>query len=217
MANPSTLTAEEPHLHAAHATNKTYVNIAIILAVITAVEIGAIYLPWPDVVKFVLLGILSIAKFAMVCMFFMHLYFDSRLLTFLFAAGLVLGVLTTLTLKALMYVPSLSPPPKPAAVALKPPDAKRGMVVFETVGCTACHFTKDVPGQAIGPELDGIGTRGATRIKGMDAKAYVEQSIESPQAFIVTGFEDKAQMANLRGNMDDQEYADLVTYLISLK
>jgi cytochrome c oxidase subunit 4 len=76
----------------AHPSNRTYVIVAAILGVITAVEVAVFYL---DALKPVLVPILltlSAAKFTMVVGFFMHLKFDSRLYRALFIGPLVVAI-----------------------------------------------------------------------------------------------------------------------------
>lgn len=75
-----------------HPTPLVYVQIGLILAVITAVEVVAYYL---DIARGALLAVLltlSIAKFVLVVLWFMHLRFDSRLFSILFSGGLVLVI-----------------------------------------------------------------------------------------------------------------------------
>jgi cytochrome c oxidase subunit 2 len=54
-----------------------------------------------------------------------------------------------------------------------------------TYGCGACHALSaaNAAGQ-IGPNLDGIGTRAASRVAGLSAEEYLRQSILEPNAFI---------------------------------
>ncbi len=67
-----------------------YVRVAVILATITAVEVAIYYLKFPKyTLIFGLMG-LSIVKFTLVAMFFMHLRFDSRVFTAFFAGGLLM-------------------------------------------------------------------------------------------------------------------------------
>ena len=82
----------------AHPTPARYTAIALILAVITIVEVVIVYLEFLRPVLIPLLGVLSITKFAMVAMFFMHLKFDDRLFSVLFIGGVLLatGVLVAL-------------------------------------------------------------------------------------------------------------------------
>ena len=76
-----------------HPSDRKYVNIAIILAVITAAEVVTFYVE--DELGSLLAPILivmMIVKFAIVAAYFMHLKFDSNLLTRVFVAGIVLAV-----------------------------------------------------------------------------------------------------------------------------
>ena len=81
-----------------HPSPSRYVAIAGILAVITAIEVWIVYQDYLNDVMIPLLILLSIGKFALVVMYFMHLKFDSKLLSILFVGGLLLtiGVLTAL-------------------------------------------------------------------------------------------------------------------------
>jgi len=73
------------------ASDKQYIVIALILAVMTPAEVT---LSYNDVGPLVLpaLLILMVAKFITVVSYFMHLKFDNKLFTFLFYLGLVLAV-----------------------------------------------------------------------------------------------------------------------------
>jgi len=96
---------EEPADEGAHAhpSSQTYVRIAIILAVITLVEVVIWYIPTIRAALVPALLILSLAKFLMVVGFFMHLRFDSRLYRFMFGAGLVLTLGVYLALLAMLW------------------------------------------------------------------------------------------------------------------
>ena len=68
-----------------------YVQIAMLLAVITGVEIVAIGLPFSKLLLISSLVILSIVKFLFVIFYFMHLRWDKVFCTILFFIGLVLA------------------------------------------------------------------------------------------------------------------------------
>ena len=75
-----------------HATVKTYINVAIVLAIITAVEVASLYIPGiPGSVLVISLLAMSAAKFALVAMFFMHLRYDARPLTAVFVGPLLIA------------------------------------------------------------------------------------------------------------------------------
>lgn len=75
-----------------HATIGTYLKIAAILSVITALEFAVIYIRRLTPILIPLLLTLSAGKFALVVMYFMHLRYDRKPLTFLFVAPLLLAV-----------------------------------------------------------------------------------------------------------------------------
>ena len=81
----------EPHAHGEHATIGTYVKVAIILTVVTALEFSAIYIRALTPILVPLLLVLSLGKFALVILFFMHLRYDTRALSALFVGPLVLA------------------------------------------------------------------------------------------------------------------------------
>ena len=81
----------EPHAHGEHATIGTYVKVAIILTVVTALEFSVIYIRALTPILVPLLLVLSLGKFALVILFFMHLRYDARALSALFVGPLVLA------------------------------------------------------------------------------------------------------------------------------
>jgi len=84
----------QPHEQAqqAHPSNRTYVLVAAILGVITAVEVAVFYLEVLHPVLVPILLSLSAAKFTMVVGFFMHLKFDARLYRALFVGPLLVAI-----------------------------------------------------------------------------------------------------------------------------
>jgi cytochrome c oxidase subunit 4 len=92
--------AESPdHAHE-HPTWKQYKWVALILTVITIIEVAAYYIPAlvasPAFVPSLL--IMSAAKFAIVVMYYMHLKYDHRLFRALFTGPLAIAVATLLAL-----------------------------------------------------------------------------------------------------------------------
>ena len=78
--------------HTGHPSPLTYFKIAMILVVITAVEVGIFYVEALGRGIIPILTVLSIGKFALVGMFYMHLKYDARLFVSFFVGGLVLAV-----------------------------------------------------------------------------------------------------------------------------
>ena len=71
-----------------------YIQIAMILAVITGVEVVLIYLPLTKGLVVGTLVTLSAVKFMFVIFYFMHLRWDKIFCTILFFIGLILGGFT---------------------------------------------------------------------------------------------------------------------------
>jgi cytochrome c oxidase subunit IV len=84
-------------------TDRQYVMVALILAVITAMEVYASYADWLGAAFIPLLLFLMAVKFVSVVLYFMHLKFDSRVFSWLFYSGLFLAlgvyIATLLTFK----------------------------------------------------------------------------------------------------------------------
>ena len=74
---------------AAHPTPKQYWIIALILAVVTAIEIAIPSIPALDPIKVPALLILGVIKFWIVVAFFMHLRYEPFTMNFMFYFGLV--------------------------------------------------------------------------------------------------------------------------------
>ena len=102
MDSSHTATAAAHAPGGGHATVQTYIRIAVILAIITAIEIGAVYVPGlPSRALVTVIIISGILKFALVVAFFMHLRYDSKLLTVLFVGPLVIATGIILAIMAL--------------------------------------------------------------------------------------------------------------------
>jgi cytochrome c oxidase subunit 4 len=93
VASGQAAAAHGAHAEAGHASVGFYWMIGGVLGVITALEVAVFYIPAMAPVLVPVLLALSAAKFALVVMFFMHLRFDSTILTGLFGAGLLLATL----------------------------------------------------------------------------------------------------------------------------
>ena len=90
MSAPAHAVAAHDHGHD-ESKFQIYVQIAMLLAVITGVEIIAVYLPFAKWLLVSGLVILSTVKFMFVIFFFMHLRWDKPFCTILFFIGLVLA------------------------------------------------------------------------------------------------------------------------------
>jgi cytochrome c oxidase subunit 4 len=95
LKEPPEVPAEEH----AHPTFKTYLKVALILTIITVVEVWVYYTPFVESKLFVpSLLLMSAAKFAIVVMFYMHLKYDHPLFRALFTGPLIIAALTLASL-----------------------------------------------------------------------------------------------------------------------
>jgi len=88
----------EEHHPPSHA--RLYINIFFVLFVLTMVEVFASYLTdvgvplWGEITALILLAVI---KGVLVVMFYMHLRFDSRWFSSLFATGVIIAVFMVIT------------------------------------------------------------------------------------------------------------------------
>ena len=85
-----------------HPTPLKYFTIALILCIVTAIEVGIFYLEFLSYAVIPILAVLSIGKFVLVVMYYMHLKFDSKLFSGLFLTGLILASSITITFMVLL-------------------------------------------------------------------------------------------------------------------
>ena len=85
----TTETHEDAHEHGM--SDAGYIKIAVILALITALEVSTYYVDFGPLFMPSLL-IMMVVKFVMVVSYFMHLKFDSKIFSFLFYTGLGLAL-----------------------------------------------------------------------------------------------------------------------------
>jgi cytochrome c oxidase subunit 4 len=85
--------AQTEHEGRAHPSDRSYVGIAFILAVLTALEVVSFYIE-ERLGAFLVPALVTmmIVKFVMVVAWFMHLRFDSNLFTRVFVSGLMLAI-----------------------------------------------------------------------------------------------------------------------------
>ncbi len=82
--------------------------------------------------------------------------------------------------------------------------------------CWVCHSL--APGQAlVGPSLAGIADTAATRVGGYSAEQYLYESITLPKAYVVEGFNAEIMPETFAAEMDRQELADLIAFLMTQK
>ena len=85
-------TPEEGGTHHEHPSEWEYIKVAIVLALITLAEVAVYYVESLEGLLVPILIVMSVLKFALVVLWFMHLRFDSRLFRRLFATGIALAL-----------------------------------------------------------------------------------------------------------------------------
>jgi len=132
--------------------------------------------------------------------------------------------------------PGTSSGPSPAAAlaqelaSLPKGNAANGQALTVSNGCTACHISAPVgPGWMASasnatPTGEGIATRAQHRFKdsgytglATSADGYLLESIISPNAYIVTGFQPNVMPQTFGKTLKPQDLADIIAYLNTLK
>ncbi|MGH7411309.1 MAG: cytochrome C oxidase subunit IV family protein [Candidatus Methylomirabilis sp.] len=97
-----------------HPTWGTYLKIAVVLFVLTAIEVMVYFVPFLQTSGLVVPILLALAavKFALVAMFYMHLKMDHQLFSGLLVFPLIIATAVILALMTLFaYLHRLHPPP----------------------------------------------------------------------------------------------------------
>ena len=136
-----------------------------------------------------------------------------------------IGVLVVATTGFYTYVGQLVPqkevqPPQETVIASDLSTADMvgvGRQIMEGKGlCTTCH-TVGKSGALRFPDLDGIGSRAASRVPGLNDVEYMAQSMYEPDVFIVPGFNPGMPAINKPPiGLTDQEILCVIAYLQSL-
>ena len=96
-------TAHGPHAGGhAHPTAKKYVGIAIILTIVTVIEVAVFYVPALHPFLAPILLTLSALKFGIVAGYYMHLKFDPKMYSWVFYVPMAFAFAITLALLWLM-------------------------------------------------------------------------------------------------------------------
>jgi cytochrome c oxidase subunit 2 len=92
-----------------------------------------------------------------------------------------------------------------------------GRQLFNQFGCNACHKLADAGAVgAVGPSLDGVGSRAANTVPGQSAEEYLRNAIVKPGAYIVPNFQ-PVMPSDYGQRMSDQEVDAMVKYLLGQK
>jgi mono/diheme cytochrome c family protein len=123
-------------------------------------------------------------------------------------------------------IPTLSGPPVGTDISKQLPagDATRGQALAATQGCLGCHVaTTTGPAWMASGDNPGIGTRAAERLTQPDytgtattPEQYLFESIVTPDVHLVEGYQ-PIMPKTFGASMTDQDMADLIAYLMTLK
>lgn len=202
------------------ASPRLYALLAVIPALLLTI---ALVLPHVDIAPGALWAViacgalLSLIEAALGTVLVLHLHGDRRFVAFICGMGMLLVVGGALWARALLVKLGGAATALDSAPLL-PPDAARGRAVIEDRACFTCHHITEIAKArgTVGPSLDDIANVAATRKPGMDAKAYIEESIDSPPTFVAPEYGPNMP-ADIRATLTPQQYVDVVAYLLTLK
>jgi mono/diheme cytochrome c family protein len=118
---------------------------------------------------------------------------------------LILGLLF-LTLAACS-----SPADEPASASTAR-DLELGATVFQA-NCSACHATKNED-KLVGPSMIGLVERAGNAVAGLDSRAYIEESILDPAAYLNEGYPNV--MPNTYGSsLSEEQLNAVIAYLMT--
>jgi cytochrome c551/c552 len=91
--------------------------------------------------------------------------------------------------------------------------AERGALLFAVKGCIGCHMHAALPSarMQVGPDLTRLAGRAASSVAGLDAAAYVAQSLREPGAYRAAGY--TAVMPDL--HLSDADIESLSAFLLT--
>jgi cytochrome c len=105
-------------------------------------------------------------------------------------------------------------------------DAARGEKLYSQAtlgtksaeGCTSCHNYNEAEGtEENAPYTAGTATRAETRVPGMSAEEYIHESILTPNAYVVEGFQEGDMYQTFGEELSEQQIADLIAYVLTEK
>lgn len=91
----------------------------------------------------------------------------------------------------------------------------RGRQVYRALDCGSCH-EPNLFGRRTGPPLDQVGGIAAERRPGSSAAEYLEESLDSPGAYLVAGYPD-VMPRGLTRRLTAPDRDALIRYLLSLR
>jgi cytochrome c551/c552 len=99
-----------------------------------------------------------------------------------------------------------------AAALLATGDPGRGETLIVDYGCTTCHRASVL--NQIAPSFSGVAVRAAEEVPALSAPAYLYQSLVSPAAHVVEGY-NNIMPQDYGQRLSDQELGDILAYLMT--
>jgi cytochrome c553 len=96
---------------------------------------------------------------------------------------------------------------------------RAGKELYETGGdsripCATCHTLDGT--DLVGPSFQGLAGRAGSRISGLSAEEYIRQSILTPGAYIVSGYQNSMNSTYAQF-FSDEDVDHLIAFLMSLE
>ena len=211
--------SQEPSDASHDSSVRTYIVIALILGAITYAEFALIEydFAWLDrTTTLVSLVVLSVIKFVLVVMFFMHLKDDNNIFTGFFSSGMVIAVGTLVALSLLFTVRSLSYAQTPQTEQAQLIEAVGdGEHVYQE-NCLACHQAngRGVVG-AIPPHV-GHTPYLAQATGGVGGRDYmIDVVLHGLEGQIVANGEQYDGMMPPYEHLSDEEVAEVLNYSVN--
>ena len=93
-------------------------------------------------------------------------------------------------------------------------DPANGETLAATQGCVGCHLL-DPDNQVTAPTWYNLGNKAVGRVPGESPGLYLYHSIAAPNEYIVSGYQEGVMVSTYRESLTDQDFADLITYILS--
>jgi mono/diheme cytochrome c family protein len=82
--------------------------------------------------------------------------------------------------------------------------------------CQSCHWVTPTDERGKAPSLAGIASRAGETVAGLDARAYIEQSILQPGVHLVPGYRNNMP-DNYASRLAPEEREAVINYLLTLE
>jgi len=93
---------------------------------------------------------------------------------------------------------------------------EQGEYLFTSYGCSSCHSIDEEQSKITGPGLWEVYERADSKVEGLSAEEYLEQSIKYPSEYVVEGYPEGV-MPVIFENLPPEEIKSLIAYLKTLR